>query len=369
MAGNGGGRGGACGGRLRRGRLFAPRGTGPGQRRYRDRRERGTGVVQAETWSVATTPELNIGMLEGDGPGEFRSLAMIARAGGDTVAAYDGRNRRVSYFAADGGLVREIDLSTASGDGVPPTVVGVLEDGAFVGRRLIANVSGGVSAGLQRRPLEVVRIIGTESIVESLGEFPGAEVFYEIEAEGSMRAVMAFPLPFGRTTAVAAAGRSVYVATNDDYEVRRFDADGVLERLVRRTDVPATVVTSDILERYVDAQYERTVAARPEQAPPRSRVRSQIFDIPRVPTLPAYGEMLHVDAAGDLWVREFTPPWQEDAPSQWAVFDPDGRWLGTVSTPAGLEVHEIGDDYVLGVARDELDVERVRLHRLITPGS
>ena len=46
-------------------------------------------------------------------------------------------------------------------------------------------------------------------------------------------------------------------------------------------------------------------------------------------------------------------------------FDPDGRWLGTVEMPAGPRVREIGDDYVLGTATDELDVEHVRLHRLV----
>ena len=41
------------------------------------------------------------------------------------------------------------------------------------------------------------------------------------------------------------------------------------------------------------------------------------------------------------------------------VFSPDGHLLGQVEVPAGLQVHEIGDDYLLGVQRDEFDVPYV----------
>jgi hypothetical protein len=55
------------------------------------------------------------------------------------------------------------------------------------------------------------------------------------------------------------------------------------------------------------------------------------------------------------------------AAGRWSVFTPEGRWLGTARTPAGLRVTEIGADYVLGVAVDSLDVESVRLHAIVKP--
>ena len=54
-----------------------------------------------------------------------------------------------------------------------------------------------------------------------------------------------------------------------------------------------------------------------------------------------------------------------DAPSEWVVFDGSGRMLGSVTTPAGLEVTEIGEDFVLGIWRDELDVQHVQLYELM----
>ena len=38
--------------------------------------------------------------------------------------------------------------------------------------------------------------------------------------------------------------------------------------------------------------------------------------------------------------------------------------LGRVATPPGLEVHEIGEDYILGVELNDLDVPFVRRYPL-----
>jgi hypothetical protein len=39
-------------------------------------------------------------------------------------------------------------------------------------------------------------------------------------------------------------------------------------------------------------------------------------------------------------------------------------WLGEVALPSTLGVTEIGEDYVLGTWRDEMDVEYVRMYSL-----
>jgi len=68
-------------------------------------------------------------------------------------------------------------------------------------------------------------------------------------------------------------------------------------------------------------------------------------------------------------VQRFLKPWEHDAAAVWLVFDPAGRLLGEVEMPAGLEVFEIGEDYVLGLVRDDLDVERLMLHPLTAAGA
>ena len=86
----------------------------------------------------------------------------------------------------------------------------------------------------------------------------------------------------------------------------------------------------------------------------------------------------HLDAVGNLWVEPYSPPGSEIPRFQ--VYAPDGSWLGTVAVTPGLALElgdtglrlgqgpragfEIGDHYILGVWRDELGVEHVRLYGL-----
>ena len=54
-----------------------------------------------------------------------------------------------------------------------------------------------------------------------------------------------------------------------------------------------------------------------------------------------------------------------NTPYDWMVFSPDGHLLGRVEVPRGLRIAEIGDDYLLGVQRDEFDVPYVLRFRLV----
>lgn len=80
--------------------------------------------------------------------------------------------------------------------------------------------------------------------------------------------------------------------------------------------------------------------------------------MPLVEFFPAF-EALQPDPLGHLWVQEYRYPGQDR--NVWTVFDADGRVQGFVETPPGLDVFEIGEDYILGLMTDEFDVERVQL--------
>jgi hypothetical protein len=70
-----------------------------------------------------------------------------------------------------------------------------------------------------------------------------------------------------------------------------------------------------------------------------------------------------VDPEGNVWCRQYR--FRYEADRTWAVFDADGRWLAPVEMPPGLHVRRFGPGWMLGVTRDELDVERVRIHRIV----
>jgi hypothetical protein len=84
-------------------------------------------------------------------------------------------------------------------------------------------------------------------------------------------------------------------------------------------------------------------------------------EVPARETVPAFDHLI-TDEAGNLWVRDYLVS-PDDAP-RWSVFDPQGRWLGTAETPAGMDVYQIGSDWILGRVKDDLDVEYVRLYPL-----
>src|SRR6185503_7642722 len=73
----------------------------------------------------------------------------------------------------------------------------------------------------------------------------------------------------------------------------------------------------------------------------------RVVDSYRFPaSFPAYSDLV-VDRLGNVWLRGYH--WFDlGAPIWWTVFDPEGRFLGEVKLPALMEVHDIGDGYVLG---------------------
>ena len=93
-------------------------------------------------------------------------------------------------------------------------------------------------------------------------------------------------------------------------------------------------------------------------------------DRPRAPVLPVL-RSIHVDATGHLWLAPYYVAGADPPPFE--IHAPDGTWLGSVSVPPGLQrafiqyqapYMEIGEDYILGVWTDDLDVQYVRMYRI-----
>jgi hypothetical protein len=92
------------------------------------------------------------------------------------------------------------------------------------------------------------------------------------------------------------------------------------------------------------------------------RMLAQI-PVPRV--RPDYTEIT-LDTEWNLWVRSGPTAGLEETAVDHLVFDPNGALLGTVALPP-IEVLEIGADYVMGVYRDEMEVESMRIYEIEKP--
>ena len=92
----------------------------------------------------------------------------------------------------------------------------------------------------------------------------------------------------------------------------------------------------------------------------RSVIRVALGKLPALDRTIGY-RFVEVSPQGHLWVRG---PLRPNLPTAWTVFDLDGKLLARVTTPAKFELHEIGQDYLLGVGRDDLDIEYIQLYRM-----
>lgn len=280
----------------------------------------------------------------GEGPGEFAQWdpEAVSTWPGDSIMGAAWWRGRVEIFDANGNHARTATL----GDGYF-SFLGLMPGGDILAKPSILiglDFRAGGST-LRRLEAEFAVIAPDGEIRASLGTHPGDEWFF------SQNTPSARPHPFGRSVLAATWDPLAVVAANDRYEIPAYDSDGQLIRIVRR-DHELRVPTQAELDSVLTASW----ADRSEEDQERLRWLSEGMTL--VDFFPAFSA-LHSDPLGNLWVKEYNFPGQNE--NIWTVFDPDGRVRGFVETPDGLDVFEIGEDYILGTTTDELGVERVQL--------
>lgn len=288
---------------------------------------------------------------EGEGPGEFQFLFRVWSAGGDSIAAFDNRHGRLSVFDAAGNLGRSVSLERVDTIGSPTAFTG-LSDGS------ILTISGVGSLRPQDGPIDPGTWIYSRYSEE--GEFLNKV------AEGKeggrwgtdYRGAYSFPyLPLVLGIPPGGPGADGLILGEGkefEFEKRRFDGSRV--RVVRWNG-ERRPVTPEVVEQYIDHLTGQT-----DDPNARRQARAWVEKVPVPDHMPTYSAV-QVDALGYAWVEQYRPPW-EDTP-RWSVFDPEGEWLGELSAPTGFRIDEIGEDYLLGVRRDDLGVERVTMFRLV----
>ena len=289
---------------------------------------------------------------EGEGPGEFRRLSAVRRLRGDSLFAQDGRLFRSSVFDGQGRFIRTVQPQASRGRS---NIDIVFDDGMMLGSSFVRLNVADVELGLFRIALTFYRFDGAGDLVDTLGVYPGFEL-YMVPSQGGVPST--YPHPMSRATYFQFLPDGYYVADNDTYEIQKYAPDGKLQQIVRRFTAPVPVEPQ-----LMEPLRTRALAAVTDDDR-RRRIEQFYRDIPVPETFPAYGGIA-LSVEGYLWVREYDLPGAEA--NDWSVFDAEGTLRGTLGLPPRFQPLDIGPDYVLGLWRDADDVEHVRMYELVKP--
>lgn len=288
----------------------------------------------------------------GQGPGEFMRLA-AAWARGDTIEAFDPELGRVTRFVP--GEAPETILL----EGVASAQTGV--PGLDAGGWVLYGVKEVGRTGRDR--IAVHHFAPDGRHVAELGEVPGFRRHVHDAGSG--------PDPISPRPLVRTDGDRVYVAETLNPRVREFDVStGDTASLSWE---PAAALDTD--EAVAIAREE---ALRPGGSQMDEAVTRASFDaLTGAEAVPVFQDFL-VDGEELVWVRDYDPAIHGTSVGglttpgpggMWTVLNHEGTHLTTVTLPADLEPLAIDSDHLIGVRRDELGVESVRVYRIERSGS
>lgn len=283
----------------------------------------------------------------GEGPGEFSNLWRIENAG-DTLLALDAR-RRVTVVTPRLALVRTFNLASNTSS------VHYLGGGTMLTVGASPGLPEARATGLIR-PAEILALVSLEGVeIDDIGETPGSESYVSVGENYASGAAL-----FGKAAHVAVLGQRIFRGTSDAMEVEELDMTGSLVRILRIPGYPLDL-SGDRIAAEREARFEELPSAVP------AFIRQLVEDLPAPATRPAYANML-VDPSGAVWLELYRGVSERDRPQEWLIVDADGTWLGNVEVPRRFTVMEVRMDRMLGVWRDEVDVEHPQVLRLTRDG-
>jgi len=358
------------------------------------------------SWLVASEPYLVIGVLDGDPAYQFSDIAAATRQpdGGWVVA--DAGSRTVRAYDSDGRLRRFLGgAGSGPGEFVRPTQVLSLQDGSTLvwddatfratefnpegeladirsfSREAIAKAvepplypasgmllsdgdllvrlifkTADVPPGRFRHQTGALRVAGDDSAIDTVLFFRDTEQVSVQLPKGSLSVVP----PLARRASIAVQPNEARLCIGDQEgpEVSCFGLDGTSfvarwesERVRATADEPAVAAWRDSMGDLYAQKMSRADA---------DKILSQV---PAPTEHPPYTELV-LDRGGHLWVKTGAADGPES--DSYLVFTPAGQAVGPVSVPH-VRILEIGDDYLVGVVRDEFEVQYLQVFELAKP--
>ena len=306
----------------------------------------------------------------GEGPGEYKYLAGIARHA-DGLITWDAYHFRVTRLDASGGYVGETRLRRRGRERIEIV-------GAF-GNSVMHEIwqsgfpgDGAVGPMEVRLPVayEIARLSDGEVVFEDT--LPGIEQWAARESDGASGFKHGGPsVIFGRTAVAAVTDRYAYLATTDSITITRYDEAGTAEEVsFAQPRENAEAGWAAFVRDTIRANLEST---KPGQifiggrnfllAMAEFRLRL-LEDLPARPTLPAFSAMKG-GADGLLWIREYPDPFQDEV--AWVGFSEAWERKKRIAMPAKLSVLnvlDISEDRVLVRAKGAHDETLIEVYAI-----
>ncbi len=319
---------------------------------------------------------------EGAGPGEFQYLRRLFLLPGDSLLVVSGFGNRYTVFDPAGQvasisttpsvtpLARFGDgtfLTTRYAQTVPAGQLGFVQDTvvySWYGSRIVSGPDIAQTAGNAYDPKAAAAFVfNTIARVTGNQEYRSEVAFSNPVTSSSSggtrvvsgRGIFNDPVPFTPRAVQAVRGQELFTGSGATFQIAVYAHNGGLRRIIRLNQPNRKVTGADI------DGWKQELQDGARNNVQRTHAQRLITDMKFPDAMAAFSAML-VDSDGDLWVERYRV--RSNDAQHWVVFDPDGRCLGDIDTPARFDVNEIGDDYLLGVWRSADDVPFVRLYAI-----
>lgn len=272
----------------------------------------------------------------GEGPGEFGFPVPVGFDPEGRAWIWDQRLGRLTVVGATGELIEVRPFRDV--DGMIPRLIELLPDGTFVAR-LPEPFTGALSDGMVfRDSVRLWRLDGDGSDPELLVERAGATWYYR---DGTQAHV-----PFSEGAQFGTRGDRIVFTESTGAPVLDVLENGTL---VRRIHLQRAVerVTPEAIER--DLEGGRRTEAGAEM------IRSRLSELPIPEFLPTWA-WVRLGPAGHVFALRHGTVLDGEV---WDVFDPSGRFAGTLTLAGPGHLMDIGEELLAVLELDELGVPGV----------
>ncbi len=287
----------------------------------------------------------------GEGPGEFQDPILVPLIGVDSLLVWDRYLQRFQYFSDDGDSNHTFLLNEPwPAGGRPP--YGVVGNAMLLDEQESAWM---VPASQQTQgPKDTdFTLLWYDPSSGSRVPIASQVVTHDFVLVRPDRPPVRDRIPFTVFPAAVVTIDGGFFTLGTSFEIKDFALNGEVRRIFR-VDLPNRQVTDEIKEAWRELKLSAVDGGT-------GFYREFLSSMPIPDTLPAF-ETLLTDRLGYVWAQVYD--WDRDAARRWVVFDDSGAALGTVQVPPGLQVEWVGSDAILGVWKDESDVEYVHRYRL-----